>query len=107
LVNRPKNDLKEDAIEIRRDRVWELTSKGYSQRAIANKLQISHGTVGSLLIIIIILIILKLQQRQQQQQQLKRIMIIIMKNQKLMNLLLTKLFSFSFRDRIVIDLQRP
>jgi predicted transcriptional regulator len=47
LVNRPKKDLKEDAIDLRRDRVLELTSQGYSQRQIANILQVGHSTVGN------------------------------------------------------------
>ena len=46
-VKELKNWLqKEDAIAIRRGRVLELTSKGYSQREIASILQISHGAVG-------------------------------------------------------------
>ena len=32
---------------MRRERILELTSQGYSQRQIANMLQISHGTVGN------------------------------------------------------------
>jgi predicted transcriptional regulator len=47
LVNRPKKELKEDAIELRRERVLELTSQGYSQRQIANMLQIANGTVAN------------------------------------------------------------
>jgi transposase len=47
LVNRPKKELEEDAIDLRRDRVLELTSQGYSQRQISTILQISHGTVGN------------------------------------------------------------
>jgi DNA-binding NarL/FixJ family response regulator len=43
----PKKELKEDAIDLRHERVLELTSQGYSQRQIANMLQISHGTVGN------------------------------------------------------------
>jgi transcriptional regulator len=43
----PKKGLKEDAIDLRRERVLELTSQGYSQRQIANMLQTSHRTVGS------------------------------------------------------------
>jgi predicted transcriptional regulator len=46
LVNRPKKDLKEDAIDLR-NRVLELTSQGYSQRQIANILQVGHSTVGN------------------------------------------------------------
>jgi predicted transcriptional regulator len=42
----PKKGLKEDAIDLRRERVLELTSQGYSQRQIANMLQTSHRTVG-------------------------------------------------------------
>jgi len=40
-----KKDLKDDAIDLRRDRVLELTSQGYSQRQIANVLQGGHSTV--------------------------------------------------------------
>ena len=47
MVNRPKKELEEDAIDLRRDRVLELTSQGYSQRQISTILQISHGTVGN------------------------------------------------------------
>jgi transposase len=47
LVNRPKKELEEDAIDLRRNRVLELTSQGYSQRQISTILQISHGTVGN------------------------------------------------------------
>jgi hypothetical protein len=47
LVNRPKKELEEEAIGLRRDRVLELTSQGFSQRQIATTLQISHGTVGN------------------------------------------------------------
>ena len=47
MVNRPKKDLKEDVIDLRRDRVLELTSQGYSQRQIANILQVGHSTVGN------------------------------------------------------------
>jgi transposase len=47
LVNRPKKELEEDAIDLRRKRVLELTSQGYSQRQISTILQISHGTVGN------------------------------------------------------------
>jgi transposase len=46
LVGRPKNELKEDAITLRRERVLELSAQGYSQRQIANVLQVSHGTVN-------------------------------------------------------------
>ena len=46
-MGRPKKELKEDAVSIRRDRVLELTSQGYSQRQIANILQVSNGTVGN------------------------------------------------------------
>jgi DNA-binding CsgD family transcriptional regulator len=46
-LGRPKKELKEDAVSIRRDRVLELTSQGYSQRQISTILQISHGTVGN------------------------------------------------------------
>ena len=46
-MGRPKKELKEDAVSIRRDRVLELTSQGYSQRQISTILQISHGTVGN------------------------------------------------------------
>jgi predicted transcriptional regulator len=46
LVNRPKKELKEDAIDLRREKVFELTSQGYSQRQIASMLHISNGTVG-------------------------------------------------------------
>jgi DNA-binding NarL/FixJ family response regulator len=42
-----RRDLKEDAIDLRRERILELTAQGYSQRQIANMLQISHGTVGN------------------------------------------------------------
>jgi hypothetical protein len=42
----PKKELKEDAIDLRHERVLELTSQGYSQRQIANMLQTSHRTVG-------------------------------------------------------------
>ena len=42
----PKKELKEDAIDLRLERVLELTSQGYSQRQIANMLQTSHRTVG-------------------------------------------------------------
>jgi hypothetical protein len=45
-LGRPKKELK-DAVSIRRDRVLELTSQGYSQRQISTILQISHGTVGN------------------------------------------------------------
>jgi predicted transcriptional regulator len=46
-VGRPtKKELKEDAIDLRREKVLELTSQGYSQRQIASMLHISHGTVG-------------------------------------------------------------
>jgi len=47
LVSRPKKELREDAIELRRDRVLELTSQGCSQRQIENMLQVSHGTVNN------------------------------------------------------------
>jgi predicted transcriptional regulator len=47
LVNRPKKDLVEDAIDLRREKVLELTSQGYSQRQIENMLNISHGTVNN------------------------------------------------------------
>ena len=47
MVNRPKKELEEDAIDLRRNRVLELTSQGYSQRQISTILQISHGTVGN------------------------------------------------------------
>lgn len=46
-MGRPKKDLKEDAIDLRRDRVLELFSQGYSQRQIANILQVGHSTVGN------------------------------------------------------------
>ena len=47
-MGRPtKKELKEDAVSLRRDRVLELTSQGYSQRQIANILQVSNGTVGN------------------------------------------------------------
>jgi DNA-binding CsgD family transcriptional regulator len=46
LVGRPKHELKEDAITLRRERVLELTAQGYSQREIANMLQVSHGTIN-------------------------------------------------------------
>jgi DNA-binding NarL/FixJ family response regulator len=42
-----RRELKEDAIDLRREHILELTSQGYSQRQIANMLQISHGTVGN------------------------------------------------------------
>jgi predicted transcriptional regulator len=42
-----KKQLNEDATELRRERILELTSQGYSQRQIASMLQISHGTVGN------------------------------------------------------------
>jgi hypothetical protein len=47
LVNRPKSELKEDLIDLRREKVLELTSKGYSQRQIESMLNISHGTVAN------------------------------------------------------------
>jgi predicted transcriptional regulator len=47
LGNRPKKDLEEEAIGLRRDRVLELTSQGFSQRQIANLLQVGHSTVGN------------------------------------------------------------
>jgi predicted transcriptional regulator len=47
LVKIPKKELREDAVELRRDKVQELTAKGYPQRQIATMLQISHGTVGN------------------------------------------------------------
>jgi transposase len=47
LVSRPKSELKEDAIALRRECVLELTSQGYSQRQIENMLNISHGTVNN------------------------------------------------------------
>ncbi|MFL6317413.1 MAG: hypothetical protein ACJ71J_04520 [Nitrososphaeraceae archaeon] len=47
MVSRPKKELREDAIELRRDRVLELTSQGCSQRQIENMLQVSHGTVNN------------------------------------------------------------
>jgi transposase len=47
LVSRPKKELREDAIELRRNRVLELTSQGCSQRQIENMLQVSHGTVNN------------------------------------------------------------
>lgn len=46
MVNRPKKELKEDAIDLRREKVLELTSQGYSQRQIASMLHVSNGTVG-------------------------------------------------------------
>jgi predicted transcriptional regulator len=46
LVNRPKKELKEDAVDLRREKVLELTSQGYSQRQIASTLHVSNGTVG-------------------------------------------------------------
>jgi predicted transcriptional regulator len=47
-LGRPtKKELKEDAVSLRRDRILELTSQGYSQRQIANILQVSNGTVGN------------------------------------------------------------
>jgi hypothetical protein len=36
----PKKELKDDALDIRRDRVLELTSQGYSQRQIATILNL-------------------------------------------------------------------
>jgi len=42
-----KKQLNENATELRRERILEPTSQGYSQRQIANMLQISHGTVGN------------------------------------------------------------
>jgi predicted transcriptional regulator len=47
LSNRPKKELAEDAIELRREKVLELTSQGYSQRQIATMLHVSNGTVAS------------------------------------------------------------
>jgi predicted transcriptional regulator len=47
LVNRPKKELKEDAIDLRRERILELTSQGYSQRQIASMLSIASGTVAN------------------------------------------------------------
>jgi predicted transcriptional regulator len=46
LAGRPKNELREEAILLRRERVLELTAKGYGQRQIANMLSVSHATVG-------------------------------------------------------------
>jgi DNA-binding NarL/FixJ family response regulator len=46
LSNRSKNDLKQDAIELRRERVLKLTTKCYSQRQIASALSIANGTVA-------------------------------------------------------------
>ena len=46
MVNRPKKELKEDAVDLRREKVLELTSQGYSQRQIASTLHVSNGTVG-------------------------------------------------------------
>ena len=40
-------ELREDAIVLRRERVLELTSYGYSQRQIATMLQVSNGTVAN------------------------------------------------------------
>ena len=37
-------ELRHDAIDILRDRVLELTSQGYTQRQIANMLQVSNAT---------------------------------------------------------------
>lgn len=42
-----KKELNENAVELRRERILELTSQGYSQRQIANMLHISHGTIGN------------------------------------------------------------
>ena len=47
MGNRSKKDLEEEAIGLRRDRVLELTSQGFSQRQISTILQVSHGTVGN------------------------------------------------------------
>ena len=47
MGNRPKKDLEEEAIGLRRDRVLELTSQGFSQRQIATILQVGHSTVGN------------------------------------------------------------
>jgi predicted transcriptional regulator len=46
-LGKSKKELKEDAVSLRRDRVLELTSQGYSQRQIANILHVSNGTVGN------------------------------------------------------------
>jgi hypothetical protein len=45
LTNRPKSDLREEAIDIRRERVLELTTKGYNQRQIASMIQVSKTTI--------------------------------------------------------------
>ena len=47
MVNRPKKELKEDAVDLRRERVLELTSQGYSQRHIATLLSVASGTVAN------------------------------------------------------------
>ena len=44
---RPNKELREDAIALRREKVLELTAKGYSQRQIESMLNISHGTVNN------------------------------------------------------------
>ena len=46
MAGRPKSELREEAILLRRERVLELTAKGYGQRQIANMLSVSHATVG-------------------------------------------------------------
>ena len=47
MSNRHKNELRQDTIELRRERVLELTSKGYSQRQIASMLHVANGTVAN------------------------------------------------------------
>ena len=42
-----KKELRQDAVSLRRERVLELTSQGYSIRQIAGILQVGHTTVGN------------------------------------------------------------
>ena len=42
-----KEELRDNVIDIRRDRVLELTSQGHTQRQIANMLQVSNATVAN------------------------------------------------------------
>lgn len=46
MAGRPKSELKEDAIELRRDKVQELIAQGHSQRQVANMLNVSRGTIN-------------------------------------------------------------
>jgi Trp operon repressor len=45
-VEHNNSDKEKDRIEWRRSKIQELTSKGHSQREIAQVLQVSNGTVN-------------------------------------------------------------